>query len=180
MATNVAGTCRSSNIIASGRGAGDDDESYEKARYYNLLNLRKKKKEASGVWNKRTIQMALGKCQPRQRMWGVSGTVILGGKLEVLGEQLAMLDFLSKLQTAETIVKPIGGRKRAVGLVRRTTSSGRLHCPLELCSLPWRRREYNPIRPLLLPDQYIAISPDGMLSVQEGFMASEGMDTWRR
>ena len=53
-------------------------ESYEKARYNNLQNLRKKQKEANGVLDKRTIQAALGKCQPRQRMWGVSGKVILG------------------------------------------------------------------------------------------------------
>ena len=58
-------------------------ESYEKARYHNLQNLRKKQKEANGVLDKRTIQAALGKCQPRQRMWAVSGTVILGAKIEV-------------------------------------------------------------------------------------------------
>ena len=43
-------------------------ESYDKARYNNLQNLRKKKAEANGVLDKRTIQAALGKCQPRQRM----------------------------------------------------------------------------------------------------------------
>jgi hypothetical protein len=67
--------------------------------------LRKRRKEANGVLDKHTIQLALGKCQPHQRMWGVSGTVILGVKIEVLVEQqLAILDFLSKLQTAESIV----------------------------------------------------------------------------
>jgi hypothetical protein len=58
-------------------------ESYEKARYFNLQNLRKKKKEANGVLDKYTIQAALGKCQPRQRMWGVSGEVVLGVRLDI-------------------------------------------------------------------------------------------------
>jgi hypothetical protein len=53
-------------------------ESYEKARFNNLQNLRLKQKEANGILDKRTIQVALVKCQPRQRMWGVSGKVVLG------------------------------------------------------------------------------------------------------
>ena len=80
-------------------------ESYAKARYSNLQDLRKKQKEANGVLDKRTIQMALGKCQPRQRMWGVSGTVILGVQIRVPAEkQMAMLDFLSTLHTTEHVV----------------------------------------------------------------------------
>ncbi len=47
-------------------------ESYEKSRHNNLQALRKKRKAAHGVLDKYTIQEALGKCQPRQRMWGVS------------------------------------------------------------------------------------------------------------
>ncbi len=43
-------------------------ESYEKAKYFNLQDLRKKQKEANRVLDKRTIQLALDKCQPRQRM----------------------------------------------------------------------------------------------------------------
>ena len=43
-------------------------ETYEKARYNNLQNLRKKRKDSHGVLDKHTIQEALGKleCQPRQ------------------------------------------------------------------------------------------------------------------
>ena len=75
-------------------------ESYEKARYSNLQDLRKTQREANGVLDKRTIQMALSKCQPRQRMWGVSGTVILEVKIRVRAEKkMAMLDFLRTLQT---------------------------------------------------------------------------------
>ncbi len=36
-------------------------ELYEKARYFNLQNLRKKQQEANGVLDKSTIQMVLGK-----------------------------------------------------------------------------------------------------------------------
>ena len=53
-------------------------ESYAKARHYNLQTLRRKQKEGSGVLDKYTILSALGKSQPRQRMWGNSGTVHLG------------------------------------------------------------------------------------------------------
>ena len=61
-------------------------ESYEKARFNNLQNLRKKQKEANDILDKRTIQAALGKCQPRQRMWGVSGKVALGVYIELQAE----------------------------------------------------------------------------------------------
>ena len=90
--------------IASRRAAVR--ESYEKARYNNIQNLRKKRKEANGVLDKRTIQAALGKCQPRQRMWGVSGKVILGVKLAVPPgqQQLQMLDFLKESPDVDHIV----------------------------------------------------------------------------
>jgi hypothetical protein len=48
-------------------------ESYDKARYNNLQNLRKKRKDSNGVLDKHTIQEALGKYQPRQRMSGSRG-----------------------------------------------------------------------------------------------------------
>ena len=62
-------------------------ETYENARYNNLQNLRKKRKDSHGVLDKQTIQEALGKCQPRQRMWGVSGTVVLGVQLDIEAEK---------------------------------------------------------------------------------------------
>jgi hypothetical protein len=62
-------------------------ESYEKARHNNLQALRKKRKAAHGVLDKYTIQEALGKCQPRQRMWGVSGQVIQGLHMIISMEQ---------------------------------------------------------------------------------------------
>jgi hypothetical protein len=86
-------------------------ELHDKARYYNLQNLRKKWKEAGGVLDKRTIQAALGKCQLRQRMWGVSGSVVLDFKLEIPAEQqLQLLDFLKGLPDAENMVHLAGIR----------------------------------------------------------------------
>ena len=58
-------------------------ETYEKARFNNLQNLRKQRTDSHGVLDKHTIHEALGKCQPRQRMWGMSETVILGVRLEI-------------------------------------------------------------------------------------------------
>jgi hypothetical protein len=94
--------------IASRRAAVR--ESYEKARYSNLQNLRKKRKDATGALDKRTIQAALGKCQPRQRMWGVSGKVVLGVRITKAADQLqtAMLKLLQDLEVAEDIVHLAG------------------------------------------------------------------------
>ncbi len=90
-------------------------ESYEKAGYHNLQNLRKKQKEAKGVLDKRTIQAALGKCQPRQPMWGVLGTVNIGAKIEVPVEQQAVLEFLAGIHEAKTIVH-LSGDEQGVSI----------------------------------------------------------------
>ena len=47
----------------------------------------RKKKDSYIVLEKHTIQEALGKCQPRQRMWGWSWTVLLGVLLEIEAEK---------------------------------------------------------------------------------------------
>jgi hypothetical protein len=117
-----------------------------------------------------------GKCQLRQRMWGVSGTVISGVKIEILAEkQLVMLDFLSTLQTTENTVYLsgdgeglsiwLGGPRQAGNLITHWSSTVYPNTSI-------------PMRPLLLPGQYNAIRPDDMLSAQEGFMAGECMDTY--
>ncbi len=151
-------------------------ESYEKARYHNLQNLRKKQKKAKGVLDKHTIQAALGKCQPRQRMWGVSGTVILGAKIEVpVDQQLALLEFLEGIHEAKSIVH-LSGDKQGVSI---WFSGPRQAGDFVVC---WKSITdpitSAPIRPLKPPGQYIAIRPDDILSVQEWHMANEGMDTY--
>ncbi len=51
-------------------------ESRAQVNYLNLQNLRKLKNEKNGAQH--YSNFALGKCPPRQRMWGLSVTVILG------------------------------------------------------------------------------------------------------
>ena len=80
--------------------------------YTNLLNLRKLKKKADGVLDQRTIQTAVGKCPPRQRIWGISGTVILGMHLATLAEadqHIATLNHIRDMQASEDIVHIEGG-----------------------------------------------------------------------
>ncbi len=131
-------------------------ESYEKDRYYNLQNLRKKKTEAKGVLDKRTMQMALGKCQPRQRMWGVSGTVILGVKIEVLAEQqLAMLDFLIKLQNAEKIVYLSGDGEGLSAWFSRPHHAGDSIAHWSSAVYPGAKIPIHPLLPLVNKLQYV-------------------------
>ena len=89
-------------------------ETYEKARYNHLQNLWKKRKDSHGVLDKHTIKEVLGKCQPLQRMWGVSGTIILGVRLEIEAEKhLQILEHLGTMDTANDIVHLEG---RSTGL----------------------------------------------------------------
>ena len=161
--------------IASRRAAVR--ESYEKARYNNIQNLRKKRKEANGVLDKRTIQAALGKCQPRQRMWGVSGKVILGVKLAVPPgqRQLQLLDFLKESPGADHIVYLEGNQQGLSIWFSGPRQAGDFIIHWNSAAHPGEKIQISPLQP---PDQYIAIRPDDMLSVQESYMASEGMDTY--
>jgi hypothetical protein len=99
MVAGLAEECRTGDSVSSSCSTW----SYEKARYSNLQNLRKQRKEATGALDKRTIQAALGKCQPRQRMWGVSGKLVLGVRITKTADQLqaAMLKLLQDLEVAE-------------------------------------------------------------------------------
>jgi hypothetical protein len=88
---------------------------------------------------------------------------------------MAMLDFLSTLHTTEHVVYLSGdsdglslwfsGPRQAGDFIAHWSST--IYPMVNI-----------PLRPLLPPGQYIAIRPDDMLSVQEAFMASEGMDTY--
>ena len=70
-----------------------------------LQNLRKKRKDSNGVLDERTIQEALGKCQQRQRMWGVSESVIQGVQLEIGAvNHLQVLELLGTIAIADDIV----------------------------------------------------------------------------
>jgi hypothetical protein len=83
-------------------------ESFDKARYNNLQNLRKKRKDSTSVLNKRTIQEALGKCQPRQRMWGISGVGYTRSAARnrswEIGNHLQVLELVGTIAIADDIV----------------------------------------------------------------------------
>jgi len=58
-------------------------ESYDKARYQNILQFRKLLLRSRGTLDQDTLRAALGKRQPRQRMWGITGRAVLGVKFEL-------------------------------------------------------------------------------------------------
>jgi hypothetical protein len=165
---------RSKDAVASRQAAVP--ESYEKARFNNLQNWRKKQKEANGILDKRTIQAALGKCQPRQRMWGMSGKIVLGVCIEFqAGKHLAMIEFLRTLPTIEEVVY-LSGIENGLSLwFSGPRQAGDFITHWSSTVYPTER---TPLHPLLPPEQYVPICPDNMLSVREEYMAGEGMDTY--
>ena len=115
--------------------------------------------------DKRTIQAALGKCQPRQRMWGVSGKVILGVRIAVVAERhVAMLGLLAELKTTEHIVHLEGDEGGLTAWFSGPRQAGDF---IAYWSSVVHAEANAPIRPLHPPGKYIAIRPDDMLSVQE-------------
>jgi hypothetical protein len=62
-------------------------ETYDRARFTNTQNLsqilRYQLAKSGGTLDQQTLPAALGKRQPRQRMWGVSGPSVLGVAFEV-------------------------------------------------------------------------------------------------
>ncbi len=135
-------------------------ESYEKARFNNMQNLREKQKEANGKLDKRTIQAALGKCQPRQRMWGVSGTVVLGVYIEIQAGQQAMLELLRTLPTTAEVVY-LSGNDNGLSLWFSGPRQARYFIT------HWSSTVYptkqTPLHPLLPPEQCVMIRPNDML-----------------
>ena len=66
-------------------------EDYAKARYSNEQNLRRQLIQKGGVLDQHTLQAALGKRQPRQRMWGVSGQAVLGVAVEMCDREMGQI-----------------------------------------------------------------------------------------
>ena len=63
-------------------------DSYVNATFRNQENWRRKTAEAGGVLDKQVLVAALGKCRPKKRMSGLSGTVTIGISLEISSDQL--------------------------------------------------------------------------------------------
>jgi hypothetical protein len=109
-------------------------------------------------------------------MWGVSGKVVLGVKLDIqIEQQPLLLDLLRGSPDVDNMVHLTGDKHglsiwfsdpRQAGDFIVHWSSG-THSGGEI-----------PIHPIQPPGQHIAIRPDDTSSVQESHMASEGMDTY--
>ena len=109
-------------------------------------------------------------------MWGVSGTVILGAKIEVpVGQQLALLEFRKGIHEADTIVHLSGDEQGVSIWFSGPHQAGDFFVCWKSIADPVTSALIWPLQP---PGQYVAIRPDDMLLVQEGHMASEGMDTY--
>ena len=151
-------------------------ELYSQARFTNLQNLRKQRKEAGGVLDKRTIQAALGKIQPRQRMWALSGTVFLGVRMLISAER--QMELLVLLKSAEGVddIAHLSGCSQ--GLTLWFTGPRKAGDFISRWCANAGSEGYISILPLKPPGQYVAIRPDDILAVQEWHTASEGMDSY--
>ena len=115
-------------------------ERIAKAKYLNVQQLRAPIARG-GTVDLRMVQAALGKRQPRQRIWGVSGPVKLGVSNAVTSDsQCAFLEFLSTTNEVEGVHRLVGGSCsiqlwfRGPGLLETCCLSG-VHFPpcMEIC-----------------------------------------------
>ncbi len=96
---------------------------------------------------------------------GCVRTVILGVNIELqAGQQLAMLDFLCRIPTTDKVVYLSGNEDGLSLWFSRPRQAGSFITHWSFAVYPIAR---TPLRPLLPPQQYIAIRPraDDMLSV---------------
>ena len=150
-------------------------EDYTRAHFLNVQRYQEKLIRAGGMLDKHIIRNALGKRQPKQRMWGLQGAFPLGVRVAANSiQQGPLLDFLWTLPESQAIVQISGGQHvlqlwfrgpRALGdFVGQWCGVDHAWAFLELQLLPSHH-------------DYVAIVPDDMLAVQEVYMASEGMDS---
>ena len=150
-------------------------EHREKARYLNIQQLRKRLTLQGGVLDSYAIQAALGKCKPRPRMWGVSGVAALGVSLVVTAAQhAAILEHLSTLSAAVGIQRVVGTDSAIQLWFRGPRPLGDFLLQWCCSKHPWSSTR---LCTLDLPGQFLAITPDDMMAVQELHMAAEGMDS---
>ena len=150
-------------------------EDIAKAKYINECRAHDMLIRSGGVLDRRLLDNALGKRQPRPRMWGVAGQIGLGLSFEICGErQTTLLEYLLTLPTAEGIVS-VEGSDFALRIWFRgpRVMGDFLTC---WCSLqpPF---EKPLVRSLVPSELYVAIIPDDILAVQELHLAREGMDS---
>ena len=150
-------------------------EDYSKAQFTNIQQARERLIRNGGALDKRTLQAALGKRQPRSRMWGISGQVALGICITASSEQhLHILAFLLSLPGTVDIVCVEGAAQALQIWFRGPRALGDLL--VQWCA---SESEFHklPVRPLVPQNTYVAIVTDDILAVQELHMAQEGMDS---
>jgi hypothetical protein len=91
-------------------------EDFAKARFENIKRAQAKLIRSGGVLDKQLLHAALGKRQPRPRMWGISGAVELGVSICTPhtrhSEVLEYLGLLSEMATAVSIE----GRRQSLNI----------------------------------------------------------------
>lgn len=163
------------------RAAIRDD--FAQARFLNVQNFRYQLMKSGGVLDQQVLRAALGKRQPRQRMWGLSGPAVLG---------VALALHVSRMEDALALLRQMSPASRVVRVAVQTEgcSPGQLS-ELQLWFrgprqagdflVQWCEQTHDLVRaklcPLFPPNHYVATDPDDMLAIQEWHMASEGLDT---
>ena len=150
-------------------------EDYTKAQFLNVKRYQEKLIRAGGMLDKHIIRNALGKRQPKQRMWGLQGVVPLGVRVAANSiQQGPLLEFLWTLPESQAIVQISGGQHFLQLWFRGPRALGDFVGQWCGVDHAWASLDFE-----LLPSHhdYVAIVPDDMLAVQEVYMASEGMDS---
>ena len=150
-------------------------EAYDHARFLNIQNLRYQLAKSGGTLDKQTLRGALGKRQPRQRMWGVSGPAVLGVAFELHVSRLPeALGLFKTMQAANQVVRIVGTSAGLELWFRGPRQAGDFLAQWCTSSNDLSRAKIHALPP---PAHYVATDPDDMLAVQEWHMANEGLDT---
>ena len=163
------------------RAAIRDD--FAQARFLNAQNFRHRLMKSGGVLDQQVLQAALGKRQPRQRMWGLSGPAVLGVALMLhVSRMEEALALIQRMSSAVSVVRvAVRDEGRSPGLLSELQLWFRGPRQTGDFLVQWCTRIHAlggvKLCPLFPPDHYVATDPDDMLAIQEWHMASEGLDT---
>jgi len=150
-------------------------EAFAKAQYTNIQQAREKLIRNGGTLDKQLLRAALGKRQPRPRMWGVAGQVDLGIRLAVPPAQhLVLLTYLNMLPEASGITRIEGIGQALAVWFRGPRALGDFLLKWCTSEHSFKKTKVCTLKPA---QTYIAIVPDDILAIQELHMAGEGMDT---
>jgi len=158
-------------------------EDFAQARFLNVQNFRHQLMKSGGVLDQQVLQAALGKRQPRQRMWGLSGPAVLGVALELhvsrMEDALALLRHMSSASRVVRIAVRAGGCSPGQLSELQLWFRGPRQTGDFLVQWCTRIHDFGGVKlcPLFPPAHHVATDPDDMLAIQEWHMASEGLDT---